>query len=247
MASSGFCILNIVAVAAAYARYKYGNLVQTMPSLYAPSNKPSNTTNINTATGTKYPKIAIVDIDIHHGNGTEEIVRNLAPREVFLPLPSSWAPVSRRKYKPWWNDSDQNDVFFSSIQLFDGDNFYPCSGDDLISSSSQSFHSSSSPRANNNTSSSPGANNNNIYGPNIVNIGLTNIPANFQKRTLSEKKKKEMIFAASREFREKISAMLLPRLDAFAPDLVFISAGFDGHYDDNYHFLTEEDYYWVTR
>ena len=32
----------------------------------------------------------------------------------------------------------------------------------------------------------------------------------------------------------------------FAPDLLFISAGFDAHFDDLYHYLTEEDYHWLT-
>jgi acetoin utilization deacetylase AcuC-like enzyme len=67
------------------------------------------------------PKIAIVDIDIHHGNGTEEIVRNLTPRKVFLPLPSSWAPVSKLVYKPWLNEQDSKEVLFSSIHLFGGE------------------------------------------------------------------------------------------------------------------------------
>jgi acetoin utilization deacetylase AcuC-like enzyme len=40
--------------------------------------------------------------------------------------------------------------------------------------------------------------------------------------------------------------MLLPKLKEFQPDLLFISAGFDAHYDDFYHFLTEEDIHWVT-
>lgn len=40
--------------------------------------------------------------------------------------------------------------------------------------------------------------------------------------------------------------MLLPRLREFKPDLLLISAGFDTHYDDFYHFLTEEDIHWIT-
>ena len=40
--------------------------------------------------------------------------------------------------------------------------------------------------------------------------------------------------------------MLLPRLEAFNADLLFISAGFDAHFDDFYHFLTEQDLHWVT-
>ena len=46
--------------------------------------------------------------------------------------------------------------------------------------------------------------------------------------------------------REKVSQHLLPQLTAFAPDLLFISAGFDAHFDDLYHYLTEEDYHWMT-
>ena len=40
--------------------------------------------------------------------------------------------------------------------------------------------------------------------------------------------------------------MLLPQLTAFQPDLLFISAGFDAHYDDFYHYLTEHDIHWIT-
>jgi acetoin utilization deacetylase AcuC-like enzyme len=39
--------------------------------------------------------------------------------------------------------------------------------------------------------------------------------------------------------RSRVSSDLLPRLRAFCPDLLFISAGFDAHYDDMYHYLSE--------
>ncbi|CAM9751347.1 unnamed protein product, partial [Phaeothamnion confervicola] len=51
--SHGFCLLNNVAIGAAYARHMY------------------RAQGIN--------KVAIVDFDVHHGNGTEEIVRWLVP------------------------------------------------------------------------------------------------------------------------------------------------------------------------
>ena len=47
----------------------------------------------------------------------EEIIRNLKPRTVFLPTPSSWAPVSIQQYKPWLNEQDADEIFFSSINL----------------------------------------------------------------------------------------------------------------------------------
>jgi acetoin utilization deacetylase AcuC-like enzyme len=36
-----------------------------------------------------------------------------------------------------------------------------------------------------------------------------------------------------------VQEMLLPYLHTFKPDLLLISSGFDAHYDDMYHWLTE--------
>jgi acetoin utilization deacetylase AcuC-like enzyme len=50
-------------------------------------------------------------------------------------------------------------------------------------------------------------------------------------------------------FREAMEVALLPRVDAFSPDLVIVSAGFDAHRRDplgNLN-LTEADFDWVTR
>ena len=49
--TQGFCLLNNVAIAAAYARSKYAC----------------------------FSRIAIVDLDVHHGNGTEDCVLHLNP------------------------------------------------------------------------------------------------------------------------------------------------------------------------
>lgn len=46
--------------------------------------------------------------------------------------------------------------------------------------------------------------------------------------------------------RIKVAQRLLPKIRTFQPDLLFISAGFDTHVDDFYHFLTEEDIHWIT-
>ncbi|MEZ5737069.1 MAG: histone deacetylase family protein [Novosphingobium sp.] len=56
-------------------------------------------------------------------------------------------------------------------------------------------------------------------------------------------------FTGSREFREAWQRLLLPALDEFAPELLLISAGFDGHRDDPLaQFQLEAgDYAWVTR
>jgi acetoin utilization deacetylase AcuC-like enzyme len=51
------------------------------------------------------------------------------------------------------------------------------------------------------------------------------------------------------EFREAVETAILPRLEAFRPDLMIISAGFDAHMRDplaNLN-LTEADFAWATR
>jgi transcriptional regulator GlxA family with amidase domain len=49
-------------------------------------------------------------------------------------------------------------------------------------------------------------------------------------------------------YRELVSRQWLPLMDAFEPQLVFISAGFDAHIEDTISTvqLTEQDYHWIT-
>jgi acetoin utilization deacetylase AcuC-like enzyme len=49
--------------------------------------------------------------------------------------------------------------------------------------------------------------------------------------------------------RELIEAHWLPRLDAYKPEMIFISAGFDAHRDDDMGQmgLVEKDYAWITQ
>lgn len=67
-------------------------------------------------------------------------------------------------------------------------------------------------------------------GPNMVNVGL---PAR----------------KGSDAFREAVLEQWLPALDAFAPQLIYISAGFDAHREDDMGnlALVEADYAWVTQ
>ncbi|GAB4166933.1 MAG: histone deacetylase family protein [Rhodocyclaceae bacterium] len=50
-------------------------------------------------------------------------------------------------------------------------------------------------------------------------------------------------------FRQVVSDIWLPRLREFAPQALFVSAGFDAHYEDDMASLglLESDYAWVTR
>jgi len=111
-------------------------------------------------------RVAVVDFDVHHGNGTEDIFR-----------------------------ADPRVMMASTFQH----PFYPYSG---IEGRSER----------------------------MVNIPL---PA----------------LANGTAFRDVVSEHWLPALERFAPQAVFISAGFDAHRDDDMASLrlVEDDYVWVTR
>jgi acetoin utilization deacetylase AcuC-like enzyme len=134
--SMGFCLFNNIAVGAAHARAAHG-----------------------------LQRIAIVDFDVHHGNGTEEI----------------FADESRI-------------LFCSSFQH----PFYPFT------------------RLLENTA-------------NRISVPLD-------------------AGAGSGEFRAAVSDNWLPALAAFEPEMVFVSAGFDAHVDDEMSqvSLTDDDYRWVS-
>lgn len=133
----GFCFFNNIAVGAAHALAAHG-----------------------------VKRLAIVDFDVHHGNGTEDIFRD-EPRVLLC----------------------------STFQH----PFYPHSGADTDSE-------------------------------HIINVPL---PAG----------------TAGPTFRKAIEEKWLPTLDAFAPQLLMVSAGFDGHYEDDMaqFGLNEADYSWVSR
>ncbi len=134
----GFCLFNNVAIGAAHARSKHG-----------------------------LRRVAVVDFDVHHGNGTQAAV------------------------------AAEPDVFFGSSHQYP---FYPGTG----------------------AADETGCGN-------IVNAPL---PAG----------------AGSTESRAVWSERILPALDAFAPQIVLISAGFDAHAADPLAAinLDEEDYRWIT-
>jgi acetoin utilization deacetylase AcuC-like enzyme len=70
----------------------------------------------------------------------------------------------------------------------------------------------------------------NAKGPNMVNVGLPS-------RSGSDK------------FREAVTTQWIPALDEFAPQLIYISAGFDAHREDDMGNLglVDADYAWVTQ
>jgi acetoin utilization deacetylase AcuC-like enzyme len=133
----GFCFFNNIAVAAAHALAAH-----------------------------KLSRVAIIDFDVHHGNGTEDCFKG----------------------------NDQ--VLMVSIFQHP---FYPYSGAENQAS-------------------------------NMLNVPLAG-------------------GSGGDEFRAAVSEAWLPRLREFKPEMIFISAGFDAHYEDDMGNmrLFEKDYAWVTQ
>ncbi|MCK0168778.1 histone deacetylase family protein [Jannaschia sp. S6380] len=135
----GFCLFGTVAIAAKHALDHHG-----------------------------LGRVAVVDFDVHHGNGTQDLLWD-EPRSLFVSTHQS----------PLW----------------------PGTG----------------------AAGETGAHDN------VMNVPL---PPNSDGRV----------------FRARMQDDILPRLNAFAPDLVLVSAGFDAHADDPLAQLTwtTEDFVWVT-
>lgn len=132
----GFCIFNNIAIAARYALDKY-----------------------------QLERVAIIDFDVHHGNGTEDIFEH-EPRVLFC---SSF----QQQLYPFADENHNND--------------------------------------------------------HIISIGLPPGCKNY-------------------EWRQAVYDRWFPAIDQFAPQLILLSAGFDGHREDemSQFLLVEDDYYWIT-
>ncbi|ETP30192.1 hypothetical protein F442_20743 [Phytophthora nicotianae P10297] len=220
MCTCGFCLINNVCIGASYAMSNYSS------PFYTPAISSMNSDSLLSSTKrANIQRVAIVDFDIHHGNGTEEVIRNLIPHKQNYPLPPSWAPVQFSSYKPWRDENDPDNVFFSSIHLYDDDNFYPCSGMGPHGCSPELEKSK-----------------------NIVNLPLKVLGPKYldERLKLTSKAKRSLMEQSSKTFRNNVTKKLIPALTKFQPDLIMLSAGFDGHADDFYYFLSEDDYGWIT-
>lgn len=231
--SHGFCLLNNIAIGAAYARSMYRN------------------------DGIK--KVAIIDFDVHHGNGTEEIIRHLIPNieKHTVKLPFATGVFETSRYRPWLDETDIDNILFASVHgygpkelhpsmggdpsLPEGGWFYPASGKSHISEAIKSPTSTTSPDVSEFLSSQSWTRlgeENQKNNCKLINVGL-------------ELPKPNDVPGIQRvEMRDSYRKIILPSLIDFDPDIIFISAGFDAHKKDemNYGYvgMVEEDFEWLT-
>lgn len=226
--SNGFCLFNNVAIGAAYARsiYKHAGL----------------------------ENIAILDFDVHHGNGTEEIVRHLIPRKKIVPFETAYGEGSHsvHQYKPWRSTDDTDHVFFCSVHGYgvkmedrednDDDEYVDDDDDDEKAKPRGWFYPASG--ATNETKPSS--------APYIWNVGLDHPPCDYREKSSGLMKKyKASRNAISRlRWRQVFREEILPALLRFKPDIIFLSSGFDAHTKEyvnwGYVSLLEQDYEWLT-
>ena len=72
-------------------------------------------------------RVAIVDFDVHHGDGTQSIVEHTKPRVSRADL--FGLTIENLTCKPWLDDCDSDNIFFASLHLVAAD-FFPESGKD---------------------------------------------------------------------------------------------------------------------
>eukprot|EP00542_Grammatophora_oceanica_P018202 CAMPEP_0194048750 /NCGR_PEP_ID=MMETSP0009_2-20130614/28357_1 /TAXON_ID=210454 /ORGANISM="Grammatophora oceanica, Strain CCMP 410" /LENGTH=997 /DNA_ID=CAMNT_0038694707 /DNA_START=148 /DNA_END=3141 /DNA_ORIENTATION=+ len=229
--SHGFCLLNNVAIGAAYARTMYRN------------------------DGIK--KIAIVDFDVHHGNGTEEIIRQLVPGSEVSKIRSPFAvgQMESVRYRPWLDETDVDNVFFASTHG------YGARGIDAEDPRMGAQHGWFYPGSGKGQTTDAIANPTMVDKPSLADFILTQTWARMGEESKMNCCKiincalglppRDGIPGMQRlELRDTYRKNILPHLREFDPDIIFISAGFDAHKKDSMNFgyvgMVEDDYEWVT-
>lgn len=63
-------------------------------------------------------RVALLDFDVHHGNGTRACVSNTAPGKLQVPFstPMSEGVHIYNTYQPWFDTDDDDNILFASVQ-----------------------------------------------------------------------------------------------------------------------------------
>jgi hypothetical protein len=213
-------------------------------------------------------RCAIVDIDVHHGNGTEEIVRKCQdPRKLFFFSIHLYDNEKRKRgngnYKFYPGTGDEDDVAFNIINvpiapLWKEGISIPGTPMNTHNTRQKTKHkpARSSPSQEGDESSEPGTP---MDKASDVESEATASMRGVSSSSGSPRKTGPTL-GGRLAYRDAIQNRLLPALRAFDPDLIIISAGFDaakGDVGNARHErggkermgidLEPEDYAWTTR
>ena len=74
--------------------------------------------NNNAVAGVK--KVALLDFDVHHGNGTQACISAVMPSTIKVPLktPFSEGYQSFSYYRPWLGTEDAHNLLFARYGVF---------------------------------------------------------------------------------------------------------------------------------
>jgi len=169
--STGFCLLNNAAIALVYARVRWG-----------------------------LERVAVVDIDVHFGNGTADILKN-DPKAFFASIHMIYGDLNNGCY-------DLPD----DPPLAKRAGFYP----PLLGTSE--------------------------ITDNYISVGI--LPSDVLPSVAKER------YKGNTGFRKALTDIVIPKLEFFNPQLLIISAGFDGYKYDPLGSelnLSKQDYEWATQ
>jgi Histone deacetylase domain len=187
------------------------------------------------------------------GNGTEEIIRQLVPttEKAAVRTPFAQGELTASHFRPWLDETDIQNVFFASTHGYGHRGydqpgwFYPASGKSHTSEAITHPAMVENPNLTDFILSQTWArmgDDSKLNCCKIINVGLELPDPDGDPMSRSMKQRLEL--------RDTYRNKILPYLREFDPDLVFISAGFDGHRKDTMNFgyvgMVEDDYEWVT-
>lgn len=207
-------------------------------------------------------RCAIVDIDVHHGNGTEEIVRNCHdPSKLFffsIHLYDNERKGKREtksfQYKFYPGTGDEDDLPLNIINV----PITPMWKDKNATPNGGGTHNTRN-RTRNKASQSDDGDSSEAGTPKVSDAEVESRLSSGASSPVPPSSTNGGLQSGRQAYRNSIQNRLLPALRAFNPDLILISAGFDAckgdvgnakHEVGNEKMgidLEPEDYAWTTR